>query len=116
MDCRYFFYLALCYDGSLYAGITKNLTRREQRHNQGTGAKYTSTRRPVVIVYSESFPSRKRAAARERQVKRWNRKQKIWLIGRWKASGDRAKKPRKSKQHGDKRFDNRVGSRVGSRP
>lgn len=80
MHAPYFFYLAHCSDGSLYAGITNNLTRREARHNRGTGAKYTAKRRPIVIVYSEEFESKSEAAKREREVKKWSRRKKIRLI------------------------------------
>ena len=77
---EWFFYLARCADDSIYAGICKNLRDREAKHNEGTGAKYTRSRRPVRIVYSESFPSQSAALRREAQVKRWRRSKKQSLV------------------------------------
>jgi len=80
-----FTYILRCADGTLYVGHTKNLASREQTHNAGQGAKYTAARRPVRIVYAEEHSSMASAIARERQLKRWNRKKKEALI-----VGDRA--------------------------
>jgi len=66
----HFAYLLRCADGSLYAGSTNDLAAREARHNEGRGGRYTSGRRPVHVVYSESFDSLQAAMARERELKR----------------------------------------------
>jgi putative endonuclease len=50
-----YFYVLLCADQSLYAGYTNNLDKRIKAHNAGQGAKYTKARRPVELVYSETF-------------------------------------------------------------
>src|SRR5919206_2909200 len=63
---RWFCYLLLCADGTLYAGITNALVRRVDRHNAGTASKYTRARRPVRLVWSE--PARDRAAASRREA------------------------------------------------
>ncbi|MFH0770446.1 MAG: alpha/beta fold hydrolase [Candidatus Peregrinibacteria bacterium] len=76
----FFFYLARCSDGSLYAGVTDNLAAREARHNAGTGAKYTRGRGPVKMVYSEEFRTRSEALRREAAVKKLGKKQKEALI------------------------------------
>ena len=47
----YFVYLLRCADGTLYTGCTNDLDRRLAAHNAGKGAKYTRSRRPVVLVY-----------------------------------------------------------------
>jgi predicted GIY-YIG superfamily endonuclease len=80
----FFVYLARCADGSLYAGHTQNLDARERTHNSGRGGAYTAARRPVRIVYSESFDCVERALERERQLKGWTVHKKEALI-----SGDR---------------------------
>lgn len=49
----YFVYLLRCADGTLYTGCTNDLDRRLAAHNAGKGAKYTRSRRPVVLVYRE---------------------------------------------------------------
>ena len=76
----YFFYLARCSDNSLYSGSCVNVQRREDCHNSGKGAKYTRSRRPVKIVYSEEFESLSEAKKREAQVKSFSRIEKEKLI------------------------------------
>jgi putative endonuclease len=63
---RWFCYLLQCADGTLYTGITNALDRRLARHNAGTASKYTRSRRPVRLVWSE--PARDRAAASRREA------------------------------------------------
>ena len=67
----YYAYLLECADGTLYAGVTTDLGRRLLEHNTSPkGAKYTRTRRPVVMRYHESFPSMSEATKREVEIKR----------------------------------------------
>jgi putative endonuclease len=79
---RAFTYIAECSDGSLYTGWTLDLEGRLKAHNDGTGAKYTRTRRPVKLVYSEEFDTRAKACQRECQIKELKRKEKLKLINR----------------------------------
>ncbi len=74
-------YILRCADGTLYTGWTNDLTKRVQAHNDGTGAKYTRSRRPVTLVYSESFETKEEALRREAQIKHMSRKEKEELIG-----------------------------------
>jgi putative endonuclease len=69
-----------CADGTLYTGITKDVTRRIQQHNGGTASRYTRSRRPVKLVYQENQRSRSLALKREAAIKRLTRKQKLALI------------------------------------
>ncbi|MBU1446170.1 GIY-YIG nuclease family protein [Patescibacteria group bacterium] len=80
MNSKYYAYLARCSDNSLYAGYTTNLEDREIAHNAGKGARYTSMRRPVKIVYSESFGTKSDAMKREYQFKHISKKEKENLI------------------------------------
>lgn len=73
-------YLLRCVDGSLYCGITNDLDKRIDKHNSGSGAKYTKTRRPVVLVYSEAAENKSAALKREWLIKQLSRKQKLELI------------------------------------
>jgi putative endonuclease len=73
-------YIVRCTDGTLYVGHTNDLAVRERTHNEGRGSTYTSLRRPVRLVYSESHDSFEKAIARERQLKRWTRAKKEALI------------------------------------
>ncbi|MDR1069089.1 MAG: GIY-YIG nuclease family protein [Clostridiales Family XIII bacterium] len=77
----YYVYIAECADGTLYTGYTVNVERRAKAHNDGRGAKYTKPRRPVTIVYTESFPSKSAAMKREAAIKRLRRQKKLALIG-----------------------------------
>jgi len=77
----YFVYILECGDKTLYTGITKDLKKRVHAHNNlRTGAKYTSTRRPVELKYSEKQKTIKKAMQREIEIKRWPRKKKLSLI------------------------------------
>jgi putative endonuclease len=73
-------YILRCADGSYYVGLTEDLKGREHAHNSGLGSKYTFLRRPVQLVYSESYDSLGKAIERERQLKRWSRTKKKALI------------------------------------
>jgi predicted GIY-YIG superfamily endonuclease len=77
-------YILRCADNSYYTGHTDNLEKRIAEHQAGEVEGYTSTRLPVVLVFSEEFPSREEAKACERRIKGWNRKKKEALIrGDW---------------------------------
>lgn len=72
-------YLARCADGSLYCGVTTDLARREAQHNAGRGARYTRSRRPVRILWSEPAATRSDALRRELAVKALPRRAKLRL-------------------------------------
>ena len=76
-------YILKCKDGSLYTGWTNNLEKRVKDHNDGKGAKYTKSRRPVTLVYHEEFETKEEAMSREYAIKRLTRKQKEEVIGMW---------------------------------
>jgi len=76
-------YIVQCKDQSLYTGITTDLSRRLEEHNTSDkGARYTRTRRPVVLIYSERTESRSVASQREYAIKKLTRKNKLALISR----------------------------------
>lgn len=77
---KWFVYVLQCRDGSLYTGITTDLTRRMRQHNEGTGAKYTRSRRPVELVYWEEVASHSEALKREYAIKQLPREEKIHII------------------------------------
>ncbi|MCA9058951.1 MAG: UV DNA damage repair endonuclease UvsE [Planctomycetaceae bacterium] len=80
LEERWCVYVLRCADGSLYTGITNNLSRRVTQHNAGTGARYTRSRIPVQLVYEEPQSSRRRALQRECAIKALSRQQKELLI------------------------------------
>lgn len=73
-------YILKCADNTLYTGYTTDLNARLKTHNQGRGAKYTRSRRPVTLVYYESFATKKEAMRREAAIKKLSRPQKERLI------------------------------------
>ncbi|MCX5867519.1 MAG: GIY-YIG nuclease family protein [Proteobacteria bacterium] len=83
----WFFYILKCKDDSLYSGITNDLIRRLTAHNQGKGAKYTRSHRPLSLAYWEEFSDKSKASKREIEVKTWNRENKIKLIETKRAAG-----------------------------
>ncbi len=76
-------YILKCADKSLYTGITKDLERRVEEHNNSTlGAKYTRGRRPVELVYSKAKKTKSTASKEENRIKRLNREKKLKLINK----------------------------------
>lgn len=73
-------YILKCRDGSLYTGWTTDLERRLKEHNSGKGAKYTKSRRPVMLAYYETFDTKEEAMKRECAIKRLRRKDKLKLL------------------------------------
>lgn len=78
----HFVYILRCADGTLYTGYARDPKARVKVHNRGRGARYTAGRRPVRLVYSESFESVGDALRREYELKQRSRAQKEALIGR----------------------------------
>ena len=73
-------YIVRCADGSLYTGWTNHLMERVFAHNEGKGAKYTKSRRPVELVYWEKIQTKEEAMSREWHIKQLSRVQKEALI------------------------------------
>jgi putative endonuclease len=80
MDKPCYCYIVECADGTYYTGWAVDPERRVAVHNQGRGARYTRTRRPVRLVYVESQPDISTALKRERAIKRMTREGKRKLI------------------------------------
>ena len=66
----WYVYILRCSDDSLYTGVTTDLARRVEEHNQGSrGARYTRARRPVQLVYHEEAENRSIAQRREYAIR-----------------------------------------------
>ena len=77
----YYCYIVQCKDKSFYTGVTTDLKRRVEEHNNSTlGAKYTKGRRPVKLVYSTRRKDKSRAQIEECRIKKLTRAEKIKLI------------------------------------
>ena len=76
-----FVYILRCSDGRYYVGTTRDsLEQRVAEHNAGSFGGFTKSRRPVELVYSESFDRITDAIASERRLKGWSRGKKEALI------------------------------------
>jgi len=73
-------YILECADGSYYVGSTNDLERRLIEHQEGRGARYTTRRLPVKLVYSEEYNHVAEAFEREKQVQNWSRAKREALI------------------------------------
>lgn len=80
MPSTHFVYIVRCSDGTLYTGYARDPQDRVDVHNSGRGARYTCSRRPVALIYTEQFESLSEALRREAQLKRWTRARKEALI------------------------------------
>ncbi len=78
-------YMLRCADGSYYVGKTQaTLEHRLNQHNNGSHGGYTASRRPVILVWHESFDRITDAVSAERRIKGWSRAKKEALIeGDW---------------------------------
>ncbi len=77
----YFIYMLLCNDETIYTGITNDIARRVLDHNTSLrAAKYTRSRRPVHLVYTEEVRTKGEALKREAVLKKMTRDQKLILI------------------------------------
>ena len=73
-------YIVQCADATYYTGWTNDLKKRIEAHNAGKGAKYTKSRRPVQLVYYETYATKSKAMAREYAIKQLSRQEKAQLI------------------------------------
>lgn len=76
----YFIYILECMDGSLYTGITTDVTRRFKEHQSGTASQYTRSHKASKIVHTEECTDRSTALRREAEIKRMTRTEKLALI------------------------------------
>ena len=80
---NYWVYIVKCKDGKYYTGVTNDLDKRLQEHNEGINPRcYTFERRPVKLMYEEHFRDINQAIAWEKQLKGWSRKKKEALFRR----------------------------------
>ena len=77
----FFTYILKCNNGTFYTGSTNDLQKRLHAHNNAkNGAHYTKIRRPVELVHSEELATYTEARAREAEIKRMSRSEKIEII------------------------------------
>ena len=76
----YHVYILLCSDETLYTGVTTDIARRFAEHKEGRGARYTRAHGAKRMLYSERKRNRSTAQAREAEIKKMSRAEKIRLI------------------------------------
>ncbi len=76
-------YILKCSDNTLYTGVSNNLKRRVDEHNNSKlGSKYTRARRPVCLEYQKKFKSRSLAQMEESRIKKLTKTNKLLLISK----------------------------------
>jgi putative endonuclease len=77
-------YLLRCNDNSLYAGVTTDIHRRIDEHNNSKlGAKYTRARRPVSLAYLEEASNKSTACQKEYQIRHLTKLKKEQLVSKY---------------------------------
>ena len=78
---RYAVYiLASRRNGTLYIGVTNNLALRTSQHRAGAGSAFTARYRVTQLVWYEFYRDIREAIAREKQLKKWERRWKLTSI------------------------------------
>lgn len=80
MEKKWYVYILLCGDGTLYCGSTDDVARRLAAHRSGKGAKYTRGRGPLELQYQEECGTHSDALKRELAVKALTRQEKELLV------------------------------------
>jgi putative endonuclease len=77
----WFVYVLRCGTGELYTGCTNDVAKRLAAHSRGVASKFTRSRLPVTLVYSQKCTDRSSALRREAEIKGMRRSEKLALIG-----------------------------------
>ena len=89
----FFMYMLKCSDLTYYVGNTDNIERRVNEHQTGFFTGYTFQRRPIKLVYVQSYATRDESLEAEARIKKWSRKKKEALVGgEWNQVAKYAKK------------------------
>ena len=77
----YSVYILKCWDKTYYTGITSNLWGRIEQHQSGKYKNsYTSSKRPIELVYYCEFTEPELAIEFEKRIKKWSQAKKEALI------------------------------------
>lgn len=77
---KYYTYIILTKDNTLYCGYTDDVEKRFEAHMAGKGAKYTRAHKPVKIVYQVCFDTKVEAQKEERRIKKMTREEKLRFL------------------------------------
>ena len=84
MDKKYYTYLILTVDNTLYCGYTDDPEKRFEKHKAGLAAIYTRAHKPLKMVYVKEFDTKSEALKEERRIKKLSRSQKEELVNSYK--------------------------------
>jgi putative endonuclease len=76
----YHIYMMASASGVLYTGVTSQLETRVIQHKTKKNVGFSSQYNTMKLVFFEAFGDVRDAIAREKQIKRWRREKKVWLI------------------------------------
>ena len=80
IDKKFYTYLILTENNTLYCGYTDDPKSRFEKHKAGLAAKYTRANKPVKMVYLKEFETKSEALKEECRIKKLSRTQKEALI------------------------------------
>lgn len=80
MKKKYYTYVILTKDNTLYCGYTDDVEKRYELHQSGKGAKYTRAHKPEKLVYVKEFDTKSEAMKEEYRIKHLSREQKEEMI------------------------------------
>lgn len=76
----YYVYILKCSDGLTYTGITNNISRRFEEHQNGLNKTcFTYKRRPLKLIFQQEFNNVEQAIYFEKKIKKWSAKKKFAL-------------------------------------
>jgi len=78
---RWYVYLILCRNGSIYTGIARNVAARYAMHAAGTGARYTRANPPQRLLARFACMNQSEAGRLEAAIKRLDATGKRKLVG-----------------------------------
>lgn len=81
---KYYTYVILTQDNTLYCGYTDDVEKRFEAHVCGKGAKYTRAHKPLKIIYTECFDTKSEAMKEEYRIKHLSREEKLEFINKFK--------------------------------
>ena len=76
----HYVYMVRCANNCLYTGYAKNVEQRIAVHNAGKGGRYTRAHRPVELVASWQFATKRAAMQVEYKIKQLSREQKLAIV------------------------------------
>ena len=79
-DKKFYTYIILTVDNTLYCGYTDNPAARFEKHKAGLAARYTRSHKPLKMVYVKEFDTKSAAMKEECRIKSLTRQQKEELI------------------------------------